>query len=263
MVVSSFASKKPIIGMLHVPALPGAPRNQRSFDEVRDWVLRDAATLASGGIDALMIENFGDVPFYPGPVPPHTVAFLTALALEVKQRYGLPLGINVLRNDGMSALAVAAATGAQYIRVNVLTGARLADQGILEGAAHELARYRRLLGSPTWIFADVAVKHSAPLAERSLEDEIEDTLHRALADAIVVSGAATGKPTALHDLRSAKRWAGNAPVFVGSGVSEQNVQETLAVADGVIVGTALKEGGQSDAPVDPDRVRRFMKEVRG
>jgi hypothetical protein len=263
MALSLFPAPKPIIGMLHVPALPGSPRNRLSFHQIRDWVVRDAEALASGGIDAFLVENFGDVPFYPAQVPPHTIAFLTALALEVRRRHTLPLGINVLRNDAVSALAVAAATGAEYIRVNVLTGARLADQGILQGAAHNVVRYRQLLGTATCIFADVAVKHSAALATRPLEDEIEDTVRRALADAIIVSGAATGKPAAIQDLRIAKLAAGDAPVFVGSGVSEQNVTDTLAAADGAIVGTAFKVGGDSSAPVDPVRVRSFMKVVRG
>jgi membrane complex biogenesis BtpA family protein len=261
--LSIFPARKPIIGMLHVPALPGSPRNRLRFDQIRDWVVRDADALASGGIDAFMIENFGDVPFYPARVPPHTVTFLTALAVEVRRRHTLPLGVNVLRNDAAGALAVAAATGAEYIRVNVLTGARLADQGILQGAAHEVTRYRQLLGTATRILADVAVKHSAALAPRSLEDEIEDTIRRGLADAIIVSGAATGKPTGIQDLRIAKLAAGDAPVFVGSGVSEHNVRDSLAIADGAIVGTAFKEGGDSNAPVDPERVRRFMKAVQG
>ncbi|MBL8233247.1 MAG: BtpA/SgcQ family protein [Bryobacterales bacterium] len=260
--LAAFCARKPIIGMLHVPALPGSPANTLDFAQVREWVLRDASALADGGVDALMIENYGDVPFYPAQVPPHTVAFLTALAMSVRDRHALPLGINVLRNDGVSAMAVAAAVGAEYVRVNVLTGARLADQGILQGAAHEIARYRRLLNAEVRIFADAAVKHSAALAERTLEDEIEDTVHRGLADALIVTGTATGKATPTELLERAKQASGSAPVFAGSGVTEQNAAEVLAIADGAIVGTAFKEGGVSQAPVDPGRVARFMKAVR-
>lgn len=260
--LSAFCARKPIIGMLHVPALPGSPANTLDFALVREWVLRDASALVDGGVDALMIENYGDVPFYPQGVPPHTIAFLTALAVSVKDRYALPLGINVLRNDGVSALAVAAAVGAEYVRVNVLTGARLADQGILQGAAHEIARYRKLLDTKVCIFADVAVKHSAALADRGLEDEIEDTVYRGLADALIVTGTATGKATPTELLDRAKHASGKAPVFAGSGVTEQNAPNVLAIADGAIVGTAFKEDGVSHAPVDPERVTRFMKAVR-
>ncbi len=154
----------PIIAMLHVPALPGSPRNELDFDAIVDWVLRDADTLASSGVDALIVENFGDVPFYPRHVPRHTVAFMTAIGREVARGFRLPIGINVLRNDAESAIAVASAVPAEFIRVNVHTGARLTDQGLIEGMAHEALRHRKLLGSNVKIFADVNVKHSTPLA---------------------------------------------------------------------------------------------------
>src|SRR3954451_6219557 len=139
--------RKIVIGMLHVPALPGAPMYRGELGAIRDAMLRDAEALASGGVHGLMIENFGDVPFYPDRVPAHVVAHLTALALEVRRNHPqLPLGINVLRNDGRSALAVAHASGANYIRVNVLCGARVTDQGVIQGIAHELLRDRAMLG---------------------------------------------------------------------------------------------------------------------
>src|SRR3954466_9139642 len=140
--------RKPVIGMLHLPPLPGSPRYARApgGDAIRELVLRDAEALAGGGVHGLMLENFGDVPFYPGRVPAHTVAAMTAIAAEVRRQFPeLPLGINVLRNDGQSALAIATAVGAQYVRVNILCGARLADQGILQGIAHELLRERAML----------------------------------------------------------------------------------------------------------------------
>ena len=252
----------PVIGVLHVPALPGAPANKLSFQEIREFVVRDAGAYASGGVDALILENFGDVPFYPDRVPPETIAFLTALACEIRARFSLPLGINVLRNDGESALAVAAASGAAFIRVNVYTGARVADQGILQGNAHAIQRLKRALGSGVLVFADVAVKHSAPLGERALEDEVEDTIQRALADAVIVTGEATGKPASMDALRTARVAAHGTPVFVGSGAREETIAGMLTAADGVIVGTALKRDGHIASPVDAGRVRRFMDAVR-
>jgi membrane complex biogenesis BtpA family protein len=257
-----FRTGKAIIGMLHVPALPGAPRCSMSFEEIRRFVLADAAALADGGVDGLMIENFGDLPFYPSRVPPHTIAFLSTLGFEVKTQFDLPLGINVLRNDGMAAVAIAAAVEAEFVRINVYTGARLADQGILQGKAHEIARYRRTLDAKVQIWADIAVKHSAPLGDRSLGDEVEDTVERGLADAVIVSGTATGKPTALEDVRTVKSHAGNAAVYVGSGVDESTVESLLEVADGAIVGTAFKRGTKVSAPVDAARVRTLVSIVR-
>jgi membrane complex biogenesis BtpA family protein len=258
MVVTKF-----VIGMLHVPPLPGSPRNDLAFDAIADWVLQDAKALAGGGVDALMLENFGDAPFYPDRAPPHTVAFMAVLAREVKRHVDLPLGINVLRNDSESALAIAAAVAAGFIRVNIHTGARLTDQGIVRGVAHDLLRYRKLLGCDVKIFADVDVKHSAPLAHRELSDEVEETVSRGCADGIIVTGSATGKQTALEDLKTAKAAARAIPVLAGSGVDALNVASVLSVADGVIVGTALKRASVSTNPVDPERVREFMELARG
>src|SRR4051795_9681702 len=132
--------RKIVIGMVHLAPLPGSPGYGSDVASVRDAALRDAAALADGGVDGVMIENFGDVPFFPGRVPAYVVAHMTAIAAEVRARVALPLGINVLRNDGLSALAVAHACGAEFIRVNVLCGARVADQGLLQGIAHDLLR---------------------------------------------------------------------------------------------------------------------------
>jgi membrane complex biogenesis BtpA family protein len=141
-------SRKVVIGMIHLLPLPGSPRYVADVKAAREAALRDAGALRDGGVHGLMIENFGDVPFYPARVPAYVVAHMTAIAAEVRSRVALPLGINVLRNDGLSALAVAQACGAEFIRVNVLCGARVADQGILQGIAHDLLRERSLLGRP-------------------------------------------------------------------------------------------------------------------
>ncbi|HLL88157.1 MAG TPA: BtpA/SgcQ family protein [Tepidisphaeraceae bacterium] len=208
-----------------------------------------------------MIENFGDVPFFPGRVPAHVATHLTALAAEVRRAVPkLPLGINVLRNDGRTALAVAHAVGAQFVRVNVLCGARVADQGVIQGIAHDLLRDRALLGAgDVQIWADVDVKHSAPLAVRPLDEEVADTIERGLADAVIVSGTGTGKATDLrHVLAVRAAAAGGAAVLVGSGATGKTLGQYLAHADGAIVGTALKQGGVADHPVDVARVKELM-----
>lgn len=257
-----FGAEKFIIGMLHLPALPGSPLNKLEFDAVIDWVLEDAKALTEGGVHALMMENFGDMPFYPDHVPPHTVAYMSAAAMEVKRQFKLPLGINVLRNDVESALGIAAAVAAEFVRVNVHVGARLTDQGLIEGRAYETVRYRKALGSAIKIFADVDVKHSAPLADSDLETEVEETIGRGCADAVIVSGSATGRQTSLEDLKIAKAAAGDAHVIAGSGVDASNVAAILGVADAVIVGTSLKRDGVTTNPVDAARVRAFMQAVK-
>ena len=258
-----FQTRKPVIGMLHLPALPGSPTNERSISAIRDHTLKDAEALAGGGVDGVILENFGDVPFYPRRVPSHTVAFMTAIALDVRKTIDLPLGINVLRNDAESALAIALAAGAQFIRVNIHSGARVTDQGLIEGTAHKTLRYRKLLGSTLKIFADADVKHSAALGARDLKDEVEELIGRACADAIIITGSATGKQTAIPDLKMAKEAAGNIPVFAGSGVGISGLlPEILKVADGLIVGTALKFDGVTTNAVDIDRVRKFVAAVK-
>ena len=254
---------KPVIGMLHVPALPGSPLFGGNMESIRSLMLRDAEALTAGGVHGLMMENFGDVPFYPGRVPAFVVAQLTAIAIAVKKVSGLPLGINVLRNDGLSALAVAAAAGAQYIRVNVLCGARVADQGVLQGIAHDLLRERQILGATdVKILADVDVKHSAPLARRDLVDEVDDTIERGLADGLVVSGAGTGKATDPKHVAAVKTAAGQIPVFIGSGASIATLPDLLPHADGFIVGTHFKQDGDAAKPVDVERVKRFMNALK-
>jgi membrane complex biogenesis BtpA family protein len=250
--------RKLVIGMVHLLPLPGSPRYGGDVGAVRDAALRDAEALARGGVHGIMMENFGDVPFYPGRVPAAVVAHVTAIAAEVRRTVDVPLGINVLRNDGRSALAVAHAVGASFIRVNVLCGARVTDQGIIQGIAHDLLRERIRLGAhDVKILADVDVKHSAPLAPRALVDEVADTIERGLADAVIVSGAGTGKPTDPQHVRAVKAAAAATPVFIGSGVSAANVEQFDA-ADGFIVGTAFKRDGDVSAPVDVERVRAFV-----
>jgi uncharacterized protein len=250
--------KRPLIGMIHLGPLPGSPRYGGDLRPILDSALRDAEALAAGGASAIMLENFGDLPFYPGRVPGHVIASMTAIACAVRRAVDLPLGINVLRNDGQSALAVAVASGAQFIRVNVLCGARVTDQGIINGIAHDLLRERAQLGAQSIaIFADVDVKHSAPLAARPLEDEVADTLDRGLADALIVSGSGTGKKTDPAHARRVKKARPDAPVLIGSGASAATVTDYVPDADGFIVGTGIKIDGRVENAVDVNRVKKI------
>ncbi|XAL98666.1 BtpA/SgcQ family protein [Phycisphaeraceae bacterium D3-23] len=253
----------PVIGMVHLRALPGSPGFGGSLSDVMDAALRDAALLEQGGVDGLMVENFGDVPFFKGRVPAETVAAVTRVAGAVRDAVSLPIGINVLRNDAMSALAVAAAVDASFVRVNVLSGTAVTDQGVIEGAAAEVMRYRAALGaSHIKVLADVRVKHAAALVERPLQDEVEELVHRAGADAVVVSGSGTGKPTDVGLLAEVARYASGRPVFVGSGVTCASAPSLMQHAGGLIVGTGVKVEGDVAKPVDPGRVRALMQVAR-
>lgn len=243
--------------MVHLGALPGSPGYNGDFEAVKKRASIDAEALRVGGADAVMIENFFDVPFFKTRVPPATIASLAVAAAEVKRAIGdLPLGINVLRNDGRSAVAIAVATGADFVRVNVLTGARLADQGIIEGEAAHILRDRAMLRSDVKIWADVDVKHSSPLAERRIEDEVADTIKRGGASTLIVSGAGTGGATDPAFASRVARLAGDCPVLIGSGATAETVDQFEGVA-GFIVGSSLKPS--IDAPIDEARVRAFAE----
>jgi len=254
---------KAIIGMVHLLALPGSPRWAGSMRAVIQAALEDARALAEGGADALIVENFGDVPFNTSRVDAATVAAMSVVTAEIARAVSLPLGVNVLRSDALSALAVAAATGARFVRVNVHVGAVVTDQGLLQSAAYDSLRYRRLLGLDVKILADVQAKHGVPLVPIPLEHEARDCVARGLADALVVTGVATGEPTALADLKRVRGAAPHVPLLVGSGATAETAAELLSMADGLIDGTALKRDGVLANPVDPRRVRRLVEAARG
>src|SRR5436305_3228391 len=188
-----FASRA-LFGMVHLLPLPGAPLFGGSLDEVIDAALRDAHAIAGGGCDGIVIENFGDKPFFRGRVPAETVAAMTRVVTGIIREVKIPLGVNVLRNDALSALAIAAAVGAAFIRVNIHTGAMLTDQGIIEGTSAETLRLRASLAPDVMIFADHLVKHAAPLAPYDPLQSAKDLRLRGLADALIVTGAETGAP---------------------------------------------------------------------
>lgn len=250
---------RPLIGMVHLGPLPGSPRWGGSIAEVVERALADARALEAGGLHALLVENHGDAPFTAGRVDAATVAAMTAVIAEIRRSVRLPLGVNVLKNDAQSALAIAAATGACFIRVNVHVGAVVGDQGIIQSDAYNTLRYRRLLDADVKIFADVQAKHGAPLAPVELEQEARDCVSRGLADALVVSGKATGEATPLEDVKRVRSAVRDVPLLVGSGVTPDTVADLLSVADGAIVGTFLKRDGRLGNPVDADRVKRLVE----
>jgi len=256
-----------LIGVVHLLALPGDPGHEGGgWDAVRDRALRDADALAGGGIEAIVIENFGSRPFAKGtaadPIPPHQAAAIAICARELRARFGA-IGINCLRNDASAAIGIAAAAGADFVRINVHVGAYVTDQGVIEGEAARTLRYRASLGaSSIAIAADVLVKHAAPLVAIEPEQATKDTLDRGMADAVVVTGAATGAAADRALLARVRVAAGDRPVIVGSGITPENASALLPLADAAIVGTWIKERGEVRAPVDRDRVRRLVDACR-
>lgn len=245
----------PLIGVVHLEALPGSPRWGGKLARVRDEALAAAEAYRAGGLDALIVENYGDIPFTGSHVPAATVAAMAVLIEAVQGEFGKSVGVNVLRNDGVSALSLAAATGARFVRINVLVGAMVTDQGILEGDAWSVQRARRELAPDCRIWADVMVKHAVPVGAPCLEDLADDTFHRGMADALVLSGRATGASADLEDFRKVGLKLPEAPLIVGSGLTLESLPETMRVAHGAIVATSLKTGHR----VDPEKVKRLVE----
>src|SRR3954454_8329192 len=244
-------AQRAVFGMVHLLPLPGAPLYRGSIAEVLDFALTDARAIASGGCDGIVIENFGDKPFFRGRVPAETVAAMTRVIDDIAREVKLPIGVNVLRNDAQSALAIAAAVGAAFIRVNIHTGAMLTDQGIIEGTAAETLRLRAALAPDVMIFADHLVKHAVPLAPYDPVQSAKDLRLRGLADALIVTGAETGAPPDASRLAMLAE-AVDAPLLIGSGLTEENAS-LFTNADGAIVGTSIKHEADGAPPGDEKR----------
>lgn len=253
-----------VIGVIHLPALPGTVTggSVRDFGEVLQVAKREAAAWTHAGAGALIVENFGDVPFHRGSVGPETVAAMTLAAAAVRQESDLPLGLNVLRNDVESAVAIAAMVGGGFVRANVYAATSVTDQGVIEGDPLAVQRLIRRLDAPVEIWADVDVKHAAPLAPRPLADLAEDAVIRGLARALIVSGRSTGQPTSAADLETVRRALPDTPLYVGSGATVEQMPMLLQWADGVIVGSAAKVDGVVTNPVDPARAATLVQAAR-
>lgn len=254
-----FRTATPVIGVVHLLPLPTSPQWGGNLQRVIDRAEQEATALASGGVHGIIVENFFDAPFPKTQVDPAVVSAMSLIVQRLQQLVAVPIGINVLRNDARSALAIATCVNAQFIRVNVLTGVMATDQGLIEGCAYDLLRYRRELGSEVNIIADVLVKHARPLGSPNLTTAVQETIDRGLADGIILSGWATGSPPSLEDLELAKAAARNVPVFIGSGANWENIGKLIQSADGVIVASSLKRKGDIQQPIDPIRVRQFVE----
>jgi membrane complex biogenesis BtpA family protein len=256
-----FGRRKAVIGVIHLRALPGAPEYRgETMQDLVDFALEEAARYAAGGVDGLIVENHGDIPFAkPDRIGPETVASMAVIADAVRRASGLPIGVNVLANGALAALAVAKASGAAFVRVNQWANAYVANEGFVEGPAGAATRYRAWLhGRDVKIFADVHVKHGAHAmtADRSIQELARDNEFFD-ADVAIATGQRTGDAATTEELQAIA--GGTAlPVVVGSGVRPDNVGDILRIADGVIVASALKQDGVWWNPVDPDRLRVFM-----
>jgi uncharacterized protein len=256
-------ARKPVLGMIHMPALPGAPQSDKSMDELVAFALSEAGKLEAAGLDACIVENVGDVPLFRDHVPPATVSAMTVLVTEVRRATSMHVGVNILRNACREALSIAHVCGADFIRCNVVIGAYVTDQGIIEGCAAELTRLRRALGSEVLIFGDVHVKHAHPLFDVPIEYAAQDLAERGGVDAVIVSGPRSPIPPTWERLDSVRN-AVKLPVLIGSGIGIDNVKEFYERSDGVLIGEPdFKVGGVWGGETDQAAYAEAVRLCRG
>ena len=258
-----FRNPKPVVGVIHVGALPGTPASALGVEALTELAVREAALYRDGGVDGLMVENMHDVPYMRGGVGPEVVAAMAVVARAVKSAAALPVGVQILAGANVESLAVAHAAGLDYVRVEAYAFAHVADEGLIQSSAAELLRFRRKIGADgVRVWADVKKKHSshAITADVSLGETCA-AVEFMRGDAVIVSGSATGEPPRAADVTEAKSHC-RVPVLLGSGVTPENVAEFYDAADGFIVGSYFKERGLWSNTVEPARVGRMLDAVR-
>ena len=255
-----FGVQRPVLGGMLLPPLLGAPRNSTTVQEAVEIVVEEALAFEAAGVHGLTLENVGDNPFVRDVAADETVAALAIIAYEVKKAVSIPIGINVMRNSWKAAMAIAAAVEAQFVRINVLGDVLATDQGLIEGCAAELLRYRKFLGAENIkIFGDVDCKHAGPLTQRPLEVLARDTAYRQMADVILVTGVDSDTPPDLQHIERIKAAVPDVPVVIASGMSDESI-DLVKACDGTTIGTFAR-GWNIDGPIDQARVRSFVNGV--
>jgi len=252
-----------IIGMIHVPALPGTPRHQRTLASLLTLVVEEANIYAEAGVDAIMIENMHDIPYVQPPIDPVVIACMTAVATAIKAKVSLPLGIQILAGANKEALAVAKAASLDFIRAEGFVFAHMGDEGFMQASAGELLRYRKYIEAEgVRVLTDIKKKHSSHAITQDLS--IVETAKAAqffLSDGVIITGSETGNAASLEEIEAVKREV-DMPVFVGSGITLDNVEVYLPITDGLIIGSYFKEKGYWGNPLSQKRVHTFMRKVK-
>jgi membrane complex biogenesis BtpA family protein len=249
----------PLFGVIHLPPSVGAPRYDGDADAAQHFTETNAERLVEAGFGGVLLENFGDAPFHAARIEPVTIAAMARCVTALRIRWpSLRIAVNCLRNDARAALSIAAACGADAIRVNVHCGAAWSDQGLLQGQAASTLRLRARLAPSVKILADVQVKHAQAAGGRSLAEEAIELRERGLADAILITGPSTGKVADPHDFRELRELLVDTPLLVASGVDASNAGQWVKLADGAIVGSSLMSQGKPGGEIDLQRARQLI-----
>ena len=252
-----------VYGVVHLKSLPGSSGNYLTLDEIIEFAQEDVNSLLFGGVDGLIIENFGDIPFSKDDVSKRTIASFTKVVENIEYDRDVKVGINVLRNDGIAALSIAEATNADFVRINVLNNVMMyTDQGIIEGKAHEIAEFKNTLNKEIDIYADVFVKHAVPPEGSKIENHTEELIERAGADVVIVTGDGTGHQIDIEDLSKVRDIVPQGRLAIGSGVNEENIEDYVGLADILIVGTSFKVDHDVSKRVDQRSVEQLIQKIK-
>ena len=252
-----------VYGVVHLKSLPGSPGNYLPLDEIIELAQEDVNNLIFGGVDGVIIENFGDTPFVKDDISKRTLASFTTVVENIEYDRDIKVGINVLRNDGISALSIAEATKADFVRINVLNNVMMyTDQGMIEGKAHEIAQFKNSLNKEIEIYADVFVKHAVPPEGSKIENHTEELIHRAGADVVIVTGDGTGHEINIEDLNKVRDIVPQGKLAIGSGVNEENIEQYVDLADILIVGTNFKVDQDVSKRVDQRSVEQLIQMIK-
>ena len=262
-----FSNEKPIIGMVHLRPLPGSPlydKTNMPMQKMIELAVQEATILEKAGVDGVQVENIWDYPYIKGQdVGYETCAALTAATLAVNQSVSIPVGINCHLNGGHAAMATAVAAGARWIRVFEFISAYISYAGLTEGIGGSLARYRKFLdANDVYFLCDVNVKHGSHfiVSDRRVSELAVDAQEQG-ADALVITGFETGTAPDEAKVHDCKKTV-SLPILLGSGVTLDNANSLLSVADGAIVGSWFKKDNNWKNPVDFDRTKAFMDKVK-
>ncbi len=265
-----FGPGKAAIAVVHLAPLPGSPGFGGNAVLIRDRALREAEALACAGFDGLIVENYGDIPFHKAGVEAETLEAMTSIVEAVKGAVNVPVGVNVLRNDYGAALAMAASCNCQFIRVNILVGAYVTPEGLIEGQPGRVLRMRMRYAPDVAIFADIRVKHAYPLAATAIDADALDAVERGKADWLIVTGSRTGSPPDPDEIRvvrhSLAEFGAKTPVLIGSGINPANAEEFLRLSDGFIIGSYIRKGGRAGEDLDLEKaaeIARIKQSVEG
>lgn len=261
-IISEIQKKKMIIGMVHVDALPGTPNNKYPISQIITKAVQEAKLYEQNGLDAMILENMHDVPYLNRNVGPEITASMTAIVSEVKKNISIPCGVQILAGANLEALAVAQATGCEFIRIEGFVYLHIADEGLMNACAGELMRYRKMIGAEDIaVFADIKKKHSSHSITSDLDiSDFAEACNFFLADGIIITGRSTSEEADINELQKVNKTYG-LPILIGSGITLKNIDKYWNLADGFIIGSYFKEDGNWKNAVSGDRVQLFMQHV--